>query len=203
MQQKIKVANGGEHPGRRRGRGSPDDDVHGAANGQKRSPCANFHGPQFKRERVEILLNKTCSPEIRKINFDSQDMLYSWDTYDNTPELVSLKFTNLDQRLNGQSPVGKSLCWWVRPGRCANPEALCYQGKCQANIFSNDNKCCPATYVSIRGWACTMLLDSVHQGSRCMREMQGALLRYSLEVCSLLIIHIYRTAPHQSDPITV
>ncbi|GLC40015.1 hypothetical protein PLESTM_000980500 [Pleodorina starrii] len=110
---------------------------------RKRAPCCDM---DFSK--VEVLLNTTCRSDIRRILFDGADMPYSWASYPDLDGLIALKFTGLSGDLNGQSPVGKTLCWHVRPGACANPAALCYNGRCQANIFSMDNKCCPANWVS-------------------------------------------------------
>ncbi len=48
----------------------------------------------------------------------------------------------IPRALPQSGPVGVELCWVMAPGACATPEAACYGGRCQATIFSSNNKWC-------------------------------------------------------------
>ncbi|KAG2454484.1 hypothetical protein HYH02_001502 [Chlamydomonas schloesseri] len=91
--------------------------------------------------KVELIVNTACRSDLRYITVNGERTAYSWQFY---TEFTSLKFTNL----NKLSPVaGSTLCWAVRQGACASTSAFCYNGVCQANAFSSDNKCCPANVI--------------------------------------------------------
>ncbi|GFR48991.1 hypothetical protein Agub_g11010, partial [Astrephomene gubernaculifera] len=93
--------------------------------------------------KVELPINSTCKPDVREIRINNAPVAYSWGFYDT---FTTLKFVSLTKYM--PSPDSGSLCWVVRQGTCARPETFCYNGHCQVNYYSSDNKCCPATLVS-------------------------------------------------------
>ncbi|EFJ44033.1 hypothetical protein VOLCADRAFT_95701 [Volvox carteri f. nagariensis] len=103
-----------------------------------RYPCCHM---DFAK--VEIPITWACKPAVQEIRVAGKKISYSWSFYE---EFVTLKFTGLLKYL--PQPVGAQICWGVAPGACADPAKFCLYGRCQVNIYSVDNKCCPATFVS-------------------------------------------------------
>eukprot|EP00198_Chlamydomonas_reinhardtii_P012326 XP_001701663.1 hypothetical protein CHLREDRAFT_166206 [Chlamydomonas reinhardtii] len=94
--------------------------------------------------KMELPITTECKPELRRILINNEATTsYSWGFYD---AFTTLKFPSLTKSLPA-GPDGATLCWVVRPGACADPANFCLNGRCQVNIFSSDNKCCPATIV--------------------------------------------------------
>ncbi|EFJ44034.1 hypothetical protein VOLCADRAFT_95705 [Volvox carteri f. nagariensis] len=102
-----------------------------------RYPCCHM---DFAK--VEIPISSVCKPAVQEIRVAGKKISYSWSFYE---EFVTLKFTGLPMYL--PQPVGAQICWNVAPGACADPAKFCLYGRCQVNIYSGDNKCCPATFV--------------------------------------------------------
>ncbi|KAG2435385.1 hypothetical protein HXX76_007457 [Chlamydomonas incerta] len=96
--------------------------------------------------KMELPIANECKPELRRIVINNDATTsYSWGFYDS---FTTLKFPSLTKSLPS-GPDGATLCWVVRPGACADPANFCLNGRCQVNIFSSDNKCCPATIVQV------------------------------------------------------
>ncbi|PNH01525.1 hypothetical protein TSOC_012576, partial [Tetrabaena socialis] len=89
--------------------------------------------------KLEVVINPDCKSDARRITINGEQVPYSWGFYE---DLTAIKFVNLATTIS--KPAGAKLCWFVRPGKCATPETFCYNGQCQANVFSANNKCCPA-----------------------------------------------------------
>ncbi|KAG2446839.1 hypothetical protein HYH02_008399, partial [Chlamydomonas schloesseri] len=95
--------------------------------------------------KMELPIATACKPELRRIVINNEfSIAYSWGFYDS---FTTLKFPSLTKSLPS-GPNNATLCWVVRPGPCADPATFCLNGRCQVNIFSSDNKCCPATIVN-------------------------------------------------------
>ncbi|KAG2446838.1 hypothetical protein HYH02_008398 [Chlamydomonas schloesseri] len=96
--------------------------------------------------KMELPIATECKPELRRISINAEyTTAYSWGFYDS---FTTLKFPSLTKSLPS-GPDGAELCWVVRPGPCADPATFCLNGRCQVNIFSSDNKCCPATIAKV------------------------------------------------------
>ncbi|KXZ53552.1 hypothetical protein GPECTOR_6g468 [Gonium pectorale] len=91
--------------------------------------------------KVEIPITAGCKTHLRRLSINGAPVSYSWGFYNDT--FLTVKFNNLVTAL--PNPVGATLCVVVRPSECALPANLCYGGRCQINVFSSNNKCCPAT----------------------------------------------------------
>ncbi|KXZ53554.1 hypothetical protein GPECTOR_6g470 [Gonium pectorale] len=91
--------------------------------------------------KVEIPINSVCRADLRSISVNGVETSYSWGVYDS---FTTLKFTGLRSKL--PNPDGASLCWVALRGGCGDPRRFCYNGQCQVEYFSSNNKCCP-TYV--------------------------------------------------------
>ncbi|GFR48995.1 hypothetical protein Agub_g11014 [Astrephomene gubernaculifera] len=92
--------------------------------------------------KVEVPISESCKGDLRGITINSSPVSYSWGLYDSL-NVTTIKFTKLTTYL--PNPDQAVLCWLVRPGVCSTPEQFCHNGLCQVNVFSTDNKCCPAT----------------------------------------------------------
>ncbi|GFR49416.1 hypothetical protein Agub_g11471, partial [Astrephomene gubernaculifera] len=92
--------------------------------------------------KVELLLNTGCKGDLRRTTINGKDVSTSWQTYTG---FTALKFTNLLTLLS--NPTDATICWYIRNGACSTPSAFCYNGSCQADVFSSDNKCCPANLI--------------------------------------------------------
>ncbi|KXZ44998.1 hypothetical protein GPECTOR_60phG7 [Gonium pectorale] len=94
--------------------------------------------------KVELIISPTCRGALRRTTLNGREVSYSWAFYDDIG-LTAVKVPNL-QNLVPQ-PGAAQLCWVLRNGPCASPSAFCNNGYCQANVFSSDNKCCPANLI--------------------------------------------------------
>ncbi|EFJ41595.1 hypothetical protein VOLCADRAFT_98460 [Volvox carteri f. nagariensis] len=87
--------------------------------------------------KVEVIMKPSCQGALRSITVNGKEIAYSRSFY---PDFTSLKFVKLPTL---GDPDGMRLCWYASPGPCGTPRGFCYNGRCQASIFSLDNKCCP------------------------------------------------------------
>ncbi|KAG2488680.1 hypothetical protein HYH03_012681 [Edaphochlamys debaryana] len=104
----------------------------------KRKMCCNM---DFSK--IEVLMNDACRSSLRLITIDGAQVAISWGFYKFGP---AFKFTNLVRQT--PNPETASYCWVVRDGPCADPRQFCYNGRCQLNVFSTNNDCCPANLVA-------------------------------------------------------
>ncbi|EFJ48179.1 hypothetical protein VOLCADRAFT_91289 [Volvox carteri f. nagariensis] len=90
--------------------------------------------------KVEVIMKPSCQDALRSITVNGKEIAYSRSFYTG---FTALKFVKL---LTLGDPTAMRLCWYASPGPCASPGGFCYNNRCQASIFSSDNKCCP-TYM--------------------------------------------------------
>lgn len=92
--------------------------------------------------KVEVIVNAACRGALRQIRVNGKGIATSWARYNSDGSWEAAKFTSLDTLL--PDAVGAELCLVVWPNTaCSTPATFCRLGKCQASIFSENNKCCP------------------------------------------------------------